>query len=156
MPRSKIASNVIVAIVIVLSLSAVAGTMLSFSPASAQQPTSGPTRAVQVWCPDVPQSPAPPSEDPNTWAQAYKGCTTLHSAWPLRKQRTEWRLCRNLCGKAKADWYFSKHPVPMNPNYFSTTEPQGPFPLPGGGSLNILPLPSVGTTPAATQTPSAG
>jgi hypothetical protein len=75
-----------------------------------------------------------------------------------RKRHNLGHVCRNVCGLATNYWSESKAttaPSASAPQPLSNGQPQGPFPLPGGGALNILPLPSAVMTPAASQSPSA-
>ncbi len=108
-----------------------------------QSTTSG-TPVNPNWCSDVPASPAPPhfENHPGDWAYERSQC--------LRKPAAD-AGCVYACQGARELWARAKAGtlnVPEAPRD-STTVPQGPFPLPGGGSGYIVPLP----TPVAPLNP---
>jgi hypothetical protein len=116
------------AVVIVVTLVAA----LMGANASAQQPT--PAALLNPnWCSDVPASPPPPNleQHPGDWAVLWKRCMNNRSDI----------LCAPLCQSAKDRWKQQKAGLLNQPRTFPTPndQPQGPFPLPGGGSGYILP-----------------
>ena len=97
------------------------------------------------WCSDVPASPPPPNFDygrPGNWAAFRKMCMSAGAGMG----------CGYICGFAKDLWRLQKSGRLNQPNTFPspTDKPQGPFPLPGGGSGFILPV-----QPAPVLAPSA-
>jgi len=111
-------------------------------PAYGQQPSAGATLGPQ-WCPNVPETPAPPHWEPEDWASTFKYCSNLNPAY-----RSKWISCRHMCEGAQDAWATSKNPL-HQPLYQSTTEPQGPIQLPSGTIGYILPIPSPTASPAA-------
>jgi len=108
--------------------------------AGAQQPDSGmpqPTHVAPLnpnWCSNVPASPPPPNLEhrPGDWAVLRKRC--------MNNRPDE--LCSILCRNAEERWKQQKAGLLNQPSTFPTPtdKPQGPFPLPGGGSGYILPV----------------
>lgn len=129
--RRTLRSNAIVAIVAVFSLSALVGSMFSFSPASAQPPSEP---ANPNWCPGVTASPPPPHFDPEHWSTVWARCTN-HIGFE--------EGCFDDCQGARALWYRQQNgTLDQTPSINSTDQPQGPFPLPGGGSGYLMLIPS--------------
>ncbi len=91
-------------------------------------------QATPNWCSDVPASPPPPTFEhhPGEWAEARQLCMSA---------RKGDRRCRYICADAQDRWRLQKSGRLNEPNTFPTPtdQPQGPFPLPGGGSGYILP-----------------
>jgi hypothetical protein len=108
---------------------------LTSGKALAQHPAATPTPAPQNpnWCSDVPASPPPPNLEhhPGDWAVLRKRC--MNNSSDL--------LCAPLCQDAKDRWKQQKEGLLNQPSTFTTPtdQPQGPFPLSGGGSGYILP-----------------
>lgn len=101
-----------------------------------QTSTSG-SPANPSWCADVPASPPPPNFElkPGNWAATRKMCTNAKAGE---------MGCGYICGNARERWHLWKlqQSGQLKPNAFPppTDKPQGPFPLPGGGSGFILPV----------------
>lgn len=116
------------------------------TPATLNQSTTSRTPVNPNWCSDVPASPAPPKfeNNPGDWAYTRSQC--------IKKPAADagcWYACqgaRELWGRVKAGTLNLPQDHPS-----STTVPQGPFPLPGGGSGYIAPLPP--SSGDATPTP---
>src|ERR1700691_5073738 len=127
--------------------------------ASAQQPTAAPAPAPSTsnWCPGVPESPPPPHWEniPGGWAQTYKACSADRSMFSPGQRHNMDVECRHACMGAKGSWGTSKNPPSTDTLPLSTGKPQGPFPLPGGGSGYVLPLPSSPPIPTTSEAPSA-
>jgi hypothetical protein len=101
-----------------------------------KQTTTSGTPANPNWCSDVPASPPPPhfENKPGDWAYIRSQC--------MKKSGFD-VSCFDDCLAAKERWARAKAGtlnLPEAPKD-STTVPQGPFPLPGGGSGYIAPLP---------------
>ena len=113
---------------------------------SENQSASSGTPANPNWCSDVPASPAPPhyENNPGDWAHTRSQCMK-ESGFDIG--------CIDDCLAARERWAAAKAGTPkaQETPKDSTTVPQGPFPLPGGGSGYIAPLPpsSEESTPAA-------
>jgi hypothetical protein len=110
-----------------------------------QSVTAG-TPANPNWCSDVPASPPPPhfENNPGDWAYVRSQC--------MKKSGFD-VSCFNDCLAARERWARAKAGtlnVPEAPKD-STTAPQGPFPLPGGGSGYIAPLPPGSGDPTPTE-----
>jgi hypothetical protein len=91
------------------------------------------------WCADVPASPPPPNFDkdhPGKWAAVRKMCTNA-----MKAGSHDNKGCGYICGFARDLWRLQKSGQLNQPSTFPTPsdKPQGPFPLPGGGSGFILP-----------------
>ncbi len=99
------------------------------------------------WCPGVPASPAPPHYEnhPGDWAAESQLCMNTAGFDAT---------CMYLCEGAQERWARARAGTLNQKSDFpeSTTQPQGPFPVPGGGYGYILPVPS---TPYAAPTPAA-
>jgi hypothetical protein len=117
----------------------------------AQQPVATPTPAPRNpnWCADVPASPPPPNfeHSPGAWAATRTMCMNAKGGE---------MGCGYICGNARERWHLWKlqRSGQLKPNALPspTDKPQGPFPVPGGGSGFILPaqpVPSVATPNAA-------
>jgi hypothetical protein len=99
----------------------------------AASPASAPTNA--NWCADAPASPPPPGFElrPGDWPNVRKMCAAhMHD-----------RGCVGLCAFAEELWRRKKAGQPNQPSTAPSPsdQPQGPFPLPGGASGYILPVP---------------
>jgi len=119
-----------IAIAVVVAL----GAALTGATADAQQPTAAAPHYPN-WCSGVPASPPPPKFDtghPGHWAAVRKMCMNA---------KTPEMGCGDICRYAKDLWRMQKSGRLNQPDTFPspTDEPQGPFPLPGGGSGFILP-----------------
>lgn len=101
-----------------------------------QTSTSG-SPANPSWCADVPASPPPPNFElkPGNWAATRKMCMNAKAGE---------MGCGYICGNARERWHLWKlqQSGQLKPNAFPppTDKPQGPFPVPGGGSGFILPM----------------
>ena len=114
-------------------------------------PTPAPMPTNPNWCPGVPESPPPPHFEnfAGQWAAIYKDCSRLGLP------HSHWIGCLHMCGAARGSWATSHNPPPESPFPQSTSVPQGPIPLPGGGEGYVLPLLPPPGKPGATATPSA-
>ena len=138
-PASKLKNMYIVKAAGTAIVFALVAAMMVLS-AGAQQPDAAARQPTHVaplnpnWCSDVPASPPPPyfEHHPGEWAEARQLCMSA------RKMD---RGCMNICGNAEERWSLQKAGRLNQPNTFPspTDQPQGPFPLPGGGSGYILP-----------------
>ncbi len=111
-------------------------------------PTPAPAPTNPNWCPGVPESPPPPGWSASDWAGFYKSCSS--TGLP----RSALIGCSHVCNGARAAWATSHNAPPAN-RYLSTSRPQGPIPLPGGGEGYILPLLPPPGPPGASPMPSA-
>jgi hypothetical protein len=96
------------------------------------------------WCSDVPASPPPPNFEtghPGKWAAFREMCMNAKGGN---------MGCGHICGYAEDLWRLQKSGRLNQPNTFPspTDQPQGPFPLPGGGSGFILPKQPAPSVPA--------
>jgi hypothetical protein len=102
--------------------------------ADARAHAAGPTGSVSPsWCQGVPASPPPPGFErhPGDWASVREMCGAHMYD----------RGCRSLCMLAEELWSRKKAGRLNQPNTAPSpsSQPQGPFPLPGGASGYILP-----------------
>jgi hypothetical protein len=119
------------------------------TPPRPKQPTNiSATPENPNWCSDVPASPPPPNFEtkPGDWAATRKMCMSAGAGM----------ACSSLCSGARERWNLRRlqQSGQLKPDLFPapTDKPQGPFPLPGGGSGFILPkqpAPSGPTSDAA-------
>ena len=105
------------------------------TPAPESQTATSASPTNPNWCADVPASPPPPKFDaghPGNWAATRKMC--------MNAKRGEMG-CGDICRFAEDLWRMQKSGRLNQPDTFPspTDKPQGPFPLPGGGSGFILP-----------------
>jgi len=109
------------------------------------------------WCPGVPATPPPPHWEnlPGAWTHTYKACSADRSTLSPRDRHNRDVQCRNACMGARGSWSTSKNPPSKNPYPLSTDKLQGPFPLPGGGSGYVLPVPSSVLSPTIPAQPPA-
>jgi hypothetical protein len=106
------------------------------------QPSSAPSPTNSQWCSDIPASPAPPKFD--NWSRVRADCI---------KGGGRAVDCADACVAARELWKAQREGrLSQAPPMTSREQPQGPFPMPGGGSGYILPLPP---TPNSVATPSA-
>lgn len=78
----------------------------------------------------------------------FQRCSADRSNLSAREFHELITACIHACDGARGAWSTSNKAPASRPYPLSGTKPQGPFPLPGGGSFNVLPLPSFVATPA--------
>jgi hypothetical protein len=105
------------------------------TPAPESQTATSASLTNPNWCADVPASPPPPKFDaghPGNWAATRKMCMNAKGGE---------MGCGYICRFAEDLWRMQKSGRLNQPDTFPspTDKPQGPFPLPGGGSGLILP-----------------
>lgn len=110
-----------------------------------KQATASGIPANPNWCGDVPASPPPPKFSAKDWAAERQRCVNEANV-------VTDTTCVYICQGAREMWARAKAGTLSLPQDRpdSTTVPQGPFPLPGGGRGYIAPLPPSSGVPRLT------